>query len=279
MPFTVGAFNEARATSVTSLTAVQASYDEHLSREVKALVVPAVNRLVGVIAFHGTGTLAGSVTGVRLESPSLRRVFPLDIPIGHPTVLGAHTHTENLDAAYTQNAVTAPAEAQKPGGEFFPSCPLPLDVNEHLEALMTNGALDGARGLIGVWLSDGAIAPVTGEIRTTKATTSFTPVANEWSSSELAFSTTLPTGKYRVVGAKVVAGNTAGLFRLVFVGGVWRPGGILSQSFMEKECFWFRRGQFGAWGEFDQITPPKIEVMEITSVANPDVYLDLIKIA
>jgi len=48
---------------------------------------------------------------------------------------------------------------------------------------------------------------------------------------------------------------------------------------MEKEHYQFRRGILGNWGEFDQITPPKIEIMELTPVANPEVYLDLIKIA
>jgi len=279
LPFTLVAFNEDRATAQTAWTAVQAAYDEHVAREGKALVVPAANRLIGIVACHGTGTSGGSVTGVRLESPSLRRIYPIYLPIAHPTVPNPHTHTENLASAYTQNATTAEGIAFLGGIELFPTMPLTLDVNEHLEAMMTNGALTGARGLIGVWLATEAISPVTGEIRTIKATTTFTPTANEWTSSELNFEVTLPVGRYRVVGAKVVAGDTYGLFRFIFTGGVWRPGGILSRSLMEKEHYQFRRGILGNWGEFDQITPPKIEIMELTAVANPDVYLDLIKIA
>jgi len=279
MPFTLVGFDEARATAVTTLTKVNAVPDDHIATEAGDVIVPSLNRIIGYFFCHSTGTAKGNITGGRLESPSLRRLFPIDAAVLSNGLYGIHTHTENLAASYTQNATTAEAVAVAESLEMFPQNPIPLDVNEHLEAFMTNYAVTGARGLVGVWLSDGAISPVTGEMRTIKATTTFTPTANEWSSGDLTFVTTLPTGRYRMVGARVISDNTVGLFRFIFIGGIWRPGGVIQNKIDMPTIRPFRKGQLGVWGEFDQLTPPKLEILEIASVANPDVYLDLIKVA
>ena len=92
MPFTIGGYNEARATAVTTLTEVDAVDDDHLRTKDEDLYIPELNYLIGVIAMHGNGTLVagGDLTGVRLQSPSLRATWPLDIsPQGLP---GEHSH-------------------------------------------------------------------------------------------------------------------------------------------------------------------------------------------
>jgi len=257
MPFTVIAYEEARETAVTTLSELAGVSDDHVRVVGDDIYVPSLNRLIGSFAHHGTGTAAGDITGAQLASPSLRRIFLQDM--GKLTDLNASPATHQIN--------------------MYPQNPLPLDVNEALNALMTNGAVVGAKGLVGVWLADGAISPVTGEIRTVKCTTTFTPTADAWTSGDLTFTQDLPVGRYRVVGARCIGGDTQGLFRFIFVGGIWRPGGVIQKDVADPDISWFRNGQLGVWGEFDQLTPPKIEVLELAAVANPTVYLDLIKVA
>jgi len=206
-------------------------------------------------------------------------MFPLDIANGANLYDGGHSHTENLAASYTQNATTGTAIINPLSPTIFPDSPIPLKTNEGMKALMTNGAVSGARGLVGIWLANGAITKVSGDIRTIKATTTFTPTANEWSSCALDFVQDLPVGDYQVVGARCIGGSTQGLFRLIFVGGIWRPGGVISQMITSPEMKMFRRGNLGVWGTFNSLQPPKLEVLEVASVANPTLFLDLIKVA
>jgi len=257
MPFTTIAFLEARATAVTTLTPLNGVSDDHVRVEGDDIFVPAYNRLIGAFAHHGTGAAAGDITEAQITSPSLRRVVLEDI-----------AKLTDLDVSPTTEMVN-----------LHPQSPLPLETNEALNALMSNGAITGGKGLIGVWLSDGRIEPVRGEIRTVKCTTTFTPTVDAWSSGDLTFSQDLPVGRYQLVGARCIGGDTQGLFRFIFVGGIWRPGGVIQKDAADADIAWFRNGQLGVWGEFDQLTPPKLEVLELAAVANPTVYLDLIKIS
>ena len=132
---------------------------------------------------------------------------------------------------------------------------------------------------MGLLLASGAIAPVTGEIRTIKATSTITVTANVWSSGSLDLAQDLPVGNYRLVGAKVVGGDTAGLFRFIQVGGGWRPGGLISRYFTDETLLLQRRGGLGVWFDFPHNRVPRLEVLEIAAVDNPSVYLDLLKVS
>ncbi|GAI79285.1 unnamed protein product [marine sediment metagenome] len=133
--------------------------------------------------------------------------------------------------------------------------------------------------IIGALLADGPITPVKGEIHTIRCTTTLTGVAGAWASGNITFSQDLPVGRYRLVGASIVLPLTYGLFRFIPVGGRWRPGAIMKQSNGSGEPDIFRNGNLGTWLEFDQLTPPRLEVLETEAVNNPVLYLDLIKIS
>jgi len=257
----------------------------------------------------------GDLTGVRLQSPSLRATWPLDIcPQGLP---GEHSHIAlrmvaadgvrdvaagddmqklrdgNNGAIVTAEvstggAATGAKDAIIPSGrqysvsggyELFPLDPLPLITDEALEALVTNGAASGARALVAVLLANGVISPVSGEMRTIKGTTTLTVTANAWSSGPIDLAQDLPVGNYRLVGAKVVGGDTAGVFRFIPVGGGWRPGGLISRYYTDETIAWQRRGGLGVWFDFAHNRVPRLEVLEIAAVDNPDVYLDLIRLS
>jgi hypothetical protein len=129
-----------------------------------------------------------------------------------------------------------------------------------------------------VWLCDAALAQVTGEIFTVKASTSVTLSANQWTNAAITFAQTLPRGRYQVVGMRA---KSTGLVaaRLVFPGYAWRPGCLGSAAYNNVERPEFRQGRMGVWGEFDHNVPPTVDFLSISADSNPEVWLDLIKIA
>lgn len=254
--FTVGAFDEARADEVTTLATLDYVDDDHIHGVSDDMFVPELNQLIGVYAFHGYQA-GGRPNDCRIVSPQLRRDWPLDIP-----------QVNNSDDEPTDFHV-----------EMFPQDPLPLVTGEALNALMTNIALENGRGIVGVFLADGALAPIHGLIRPIKFTSSLTGTADEWTSGPLTPAQDLPVGRYQIVGARVVDPGVWGLFRFILTGYNWRPGGVISHYIRNPAVEWFRRGKLGVWGEFRQDSPPRLEVLAAYAASNPDVYLDLIRIA
>jgi len=186
---------------------------------------------------------------------------------------------ENLAAAYTQNVDTDYELAQPYQHLLFPENPIALRATEALNVELTNGAVAGARGLALVFFTSAPLAPRGGDIRTVRGTTNFTPTANAWSSGAITLDQDLPVGTYAVVGAKVVGGDTYGFFRLIFTGYTWRPGGVIVRDVRQEVSRLFRRGGLGVWGSFRHDQPPRLEVLEVAAVANPTVFLDLIKLS
>lgn len=256
MAFTVGAFDEDRASAVTTLATLDYVDDDHIHGVSDDLFVPELNQLIGVYVFHGYQT-EGNPTGCRIVSPNLRANWPLDIP-------KMHRPSENPSDFHV---------------EMFPQDPLPLVAGESLNALMTNGAVINARGIVGVFFAGAAIAPIHGLIRPILFTSVLTGVANAWTSGPLTPAQDLPVGRYQIVGARVVDAGVFGLFRFILTGFTWRPGGVITQYVRYQEVEWFRRGKLGVWGEFRQDSPPRLEVLAAYAASNPDVYLDLIKVA
>ena len=76
-----------------------------------------------------------------------------------------------------------------------------------------------------------------------------------------------------------MAGATSQLFRFIFVEQWERPGGVSARVVTDHDMDLFRKGNLGVWGEFDQRSLPRLEVLNVETVANPSVYLDLIKVA
>jgi len=279
MPWTVAAFNEVRDTEVAVLSTLNGVDDDHIRVEKDDLFIPdELTQLVGVVIAHGTGTVKGDPVLGRLASPSLRELILPTVDILSDTLDGYHKHVENLAASYTQNADTAYELAQRYAVMLFPDNPIPLVATEALTVELANRAVTGARGIALVMLADKAIAPIRGDIRTVRGTTNFTPTANAWSSGAITLDQDLPAGRYAVVGAKVVGGATYGFFRLIFTGYTWRPGGVIVRDIRLEVDKLFRRGCLGVWGTFRHDQPPRLEVMEITAVANPTVYLDIMKV-
>lgn len=151
--------------------------------------------------------------------------------------------------------------------------PLPLAALEPLDFMIQNGAAVMNRGFI--MLADGPVKPVTGQIFTVRCTAAASLVTATWVNSALTFGQTLPAGHYQVVGMRCWSANSCAA-RLFFIGGAWRPGVLTQNTETQTEWFDFRYGNIGVLGEFDNTTPPSIDIMGITDTAEV-VFLDLIK--
>jgi len=250
MPFTIVAFSES-IDAGGALTNVAGVTDDTHRVSGDFIYVGSLNNIIGVVAFTGsTGSRA------QLQAPSLRRNVLLDIS---PVVQGL-------------------AGADQDQIHLFPASPLPLATNEGLEALSLADPAAAEQVSVVVFLYDGAIAPVSGEIYTVRATASITASTGDWVSGNLTFGQTLPVGRYQLVGARVEGANLVAA-RFIFVGEVQRAGVIPVADAADREHPLFRKGGLGVWGEFDSTTPPSLEILASGSNTSQVVYLDLIKIA
>lgn len=244
--FTTMAYYKAAANA--TLDAIQPISDQHLTVSGDDLTVPELNRIVGY-------AVAGSdLTRAQLRSPSLRRIFLQDIEKGNTTSTMTPPETPFCDLR---------------------DDPLTLDVSEKLNVYTIHSVTAGVTALL--WLSDGPLAPVHGDIRTIRATAAIASDGYAWDHGELSFAQTLPAGRYQVVGMRMYGtGYIAG--RLVFVGGTWRPGVPAAGAFNAADIRLFRRGRSGPFGEFEFDQPPSVDILSDRAVTAQTFALDLIQV-
>lgn len=244
MPFTTVAYHKAAENA--TLLAIQPIADQHVTVRGDDLTVPELNQIIAAI-------IAGSaLSRAQIQSPSLRPLWLEDI--GKETGSESFAGMAGVLCDYKEN-------------------PIPLVTSEKLNVFTIHTA-DG-RALI--WLADGPISPVSGLIRTLRATVVTHSVADVWTHSILTLGQTLPAGRYQVVGMRAVGTNLLAA-RLIFVGYSWRPGvpAGLTEATIDYEVF--RRGRFGAFGEFEFDQPPSVELLGTGVSASEQIFLDLIQV-
>lgn len=214
------------------------------------LYVPkGLNNLMGVY-------IAGvNFTQARLDSPSLREMWPEDI--------------EPADVS---------AEPGSPANfyDLFDN-PVPLVETEFLRALMAEDGTGATRVTILVWLGDGAIDAIAGPIRTIRATGTITLVAFAWTAVPLTFAQTLPAGRYGIAGLRAQA---AGLIaaRIFVPGSNRRPGVVGFDADGDLDVPRFRYGRAGLFDEFDHDNPPQVECLSASADTAETFHLDLVKL-
>jgi len=155
------------------------------------------------------------------------------------------------------------------------SNPISLTEQEAIQNEVYNNPGSAAYSYAFMNLSDAPVSQmVGGPIRTVRCTAAAGLTAGQWASSALTFPVSLRAGQYQCVGARVNSTNGV-VFRLLFQGSPWRPGGIVVNDEAEIGNDIQRQGQMGLWGEFDSRTTPQIEVLGVTDSAQV-VYLDLV---
>ena len=153
--------------------------------------------------------------------------------------------------------------------------PIQLTEQEAIQNELYNNPGSAAYSYAFMNLSDGPVTQVIGSpIRTVRCTAAASLAALTWASSSLTFPVSLRAGNYQCVGARCNSANGV-VFRLLFQGSPWRPGGVVINGEEEIGNDIQRQGQMGIWGEFDSRTTPQIEVLGITDSAQ-EVFLDLI---
>lgn len=248
--FTLVGFAETQ--SCDGLTKVAALADEHVTVSGDDITVPELNKIMGCVALDPDGIAA------QLQSPSLRRLLNPDI---FPLWTGTNFNW------------------QFPPYHDFKANPLELERSEKLNALIDNAA-NSAYGVFLVWLADGTPVPVSGDIRTLKATMTGGSTAYAWTNQALTLSQTLPAGKYGVVGMQVRPASVDQMIaaRLSFVGESWRPGIIAGVSAIDQRPEIFRNGHLGVWGEFEFDQPPTVDYLTIGATGAIEVFLDLVQL-
>ena len=235
-----------------SYNAMNALPDSHVTVVGTRIYIPTLSYLFGY-AINNEGT---AYCGAYFDSPSLRRVAL-------------------LDAATVASSITS---VGKPEANIFPLSPVKLSPNEGIECYICDNPAAAAEQSALIFLSDGLIAPVSGEIFTVQATAAITRVANAWANGAITFRQTLPVGRYQVVGARCW-GTNLNYFRFVPVGYAYRPGGIACNTAAMQEPEIQRYGGLGVWFEFDSITPPTLDIYGNAACTAQTLQMDLIKIA
>jgi len=142
--------------------------------------------------------------------------------------------------------------------------------------LNTNpAAAEDSYGL--VWLCDGKPQPVTGDIKTVRCSASITQVTGSWVNGPLTFTQTLPYGDYNVVGMRVQGTSTVAA-RIVYPGGIWRPGTIGVEALNLIGQTQVQGGASGDLGTFNTNVPPSLDVLGTSGATTLNVWLDLVKV-
>lgn len=250
--FTLVGWSQSQDTSGV-LTGVNALADPHVRVVSKDIIVPTLNQLIGVYA------LGATISQAQLQSPSMRRIFNLDV---RPIEIAA-------------NPKTYPAYL-----DLLPN-PIHLQTDEALDAFVAETAAGAELETVLAWLGDGNYGLPAGDVDTVRATGATTLVANAWTNVSLTFSQSLPAGRYAIVGCR---GESTGLiaFRLVGVGYNWRPGaigfasgGLVDEPRFRAEAY----GKLGTWMEFAHNTPPTIDCLSTSADTSEVFHLDLVKVA
>jgi len=216
-------------------------------------IPPGMNFVAGAACTAVAGT---AFLGGQIQAPSLRDMWYPDIGM--------------IDVGIGWDQVISPVMWY--GDNAFELVPAE-DMNFFIN---TNpAAAEATYGL--VWLSDGAPQPVQGDIKTVRCTASITQVAGSWVNGALTFTQTLPYGDYQVVGLRA-AGTATVAVRLVFPGGIWRPGTVGLDGATLTGLPQLMQGAAGDLGVFNTNVPPSVDVMGSAGATTFNIWLDLIKV-
>lgn len=248
MHTTIAFMEEPKVTTEEPIAGVS---DDTMRVDGDDIIIADLNQIVALFGGgHSTQTL-------RVKTPSLARFM---LPYIHPYL------SQAADAYWTVSPVPMGAT------------PILLETNEKMNALAKVSEVhDDHDNFVGVSLSDGPLTPVFGDIRTMVIEADLATTQKTWVPADITLPVDLPVGRYQIVGA-MCRSNYPGIFRLIPVGGGPRPGGMMDAGDYQMDCRCQRWGQMGVWMEFDQLTPPRIEICSNVTGSWYSLKLDLIKV-
>lgn len=237
-----------------------------------------------VLADPSTNVALGTVTDPVITVQNSRYLLPVDMQavkayVGTAGVTAARLNAPSLVLPfYPQltplSATILPANDPPVVDLGMVGITIPQTEQLALEVSETGGA--GTAAFAGLWLSPNPRTPVSGAVRTLRATATITGVTGAWASGNLTLDSNLPEGEYEVVGMSAFGTNL--LFaRLVFFNATLRPGCLAQQAVGEWNGGIFRNGTMGSWGRFSNTTVPLLEIMVTGACTAQTVFIDVIK--
>lgn len=200
--------------------------------------------------------MGANITAARINSPSLRAI--------------ALPHICPLEVSATVTDVPNIADYQN----FLPILPRIDEVA--VETSNSSGTAE--RHVVGLWLDDVASRPaLPGPVFTVRGAASITTGNLVWGEGSINLESTLPAGRYQVVGLDVVGPNLV-FARLRFPEQNMLPGVLARTSQSQNPFPQFRVGRLGMFGEFESIAPPLLQVFGTAAPTTQIVYLDLVKV-
>jgi hypothetical protein len=160
---------------------------------------------------------------------------------------------------------------------------LQYNATEPIAMLCSNGAAE--TDWVVATFGDGNRNAPQGDLYTARFTSTFTATTNAWTAApSIVFDDTLPTGQFSIIGVdQFAAGGVA--MRLIFLGMVMqgvpaavRPGIPVPTANGSQSTRYVRYGYLGEFGRFQNTALPTIEVLYTAATANPEGYLDIIKV-
>jgi hypothetical protein len=208
---------------------------------------------------HAIGFVGTSLTRGQFQAPSLRDYGNLDVdPI-------------NIGAVWES----------PPRYADFAHKPIPLAMSEEWDAFaaQNNGAAsENAYGFL--WSSDGRLdAYPPKKIVQIFWNASVTLVSGRWSLIQMTLAQPLYPGQYAIVGARCLSAGALA-FRFVPSGNPqstpWRPGGVAVQTDDQLDPERQRRGGWGKWLDFTNVSVPQIEIFSISNDTSERGIIDIV---
>lgn len=156
--------------------------------------------------------------------------------------------------------------------------PMNLIIGDELPAFAQQSSAGAQQANAFVMLSSDPIVPIKAQHYSVRATSAQTLTAFAWTSCNLTMDTGLPKGRYQVIGARAKSAGALA-FRLIFPDQNNRPGGIAVQSDLSWLDYGQRRGEWGEWGQFDNLLIPTLEMFSVSADTSETVIMDLVKLS
>lgn len=196
---------------------------------------------------------------MRFASPSQRRKTSTYItPLNTAAAAAVEPGSPHAVADYRFNPI-----------ELVPGEQLNMELNSNPAAAQIQWGI--------AWLASGPVEAPKGAMFSVRGTAAATLVAGSWSNTGITLTEDLPRGRYQVVGMSAIS---AGLIaaRLVFIGGIYRPGVMGADLVADIGSDLFRRGNMGIFGEFEDTDQPSVDFLSISADTAEEIVLDLIQV-
>lgn len=253
--FTLVAFREDQD-QAGAFAAMTGLADTHVQVVADDIRVPAFANKIAAVVGMIDDTVAPEL---RIESPTLRRksnlyIAPLNGQAGAAQVMNNPANV--CDMRFS---------------------PVELAIGENMEAWAEANPAAVQDQTVLVCLTDNPITPVREPHFTVQADSAVAAVANVWTPVAIVFADNLPRGRYQIVGLRGVSASMVAC-RFIIIGAPNRPGCPGSVLIDDQASDIFRHGNFGAWGEFEDVDQPQIEILCNAADAAQEFYIDLVQL-